>query len=268
MPRLSVDIDLVYLSIEDRSSTFKNINKMLKEMSVEISKVNGLKASTQFNEQQIGKILASDSSAQIIIEPNYIIRGTVYNCIEKTLCSAAIDRFGYEYDMRIVSSADLFAGKICAALDRKHPRDLFDIKLLLEDNGLNEEFINAIVVYLACSKRPIHELLTENDNFTEFDAAYNEKFTGMTDIEISPEDLKKVRSDLIKIIHSSLSQAHKEFLLSVTEGNPNCELINIPNAEHFPGILWKTENIKKLMVKNPDKYKQTIFSIKEILRLK
>ncbi|MHB1680928.1 MAG: nucleotidyl transferase AbiEii/AbiGii toxin family protein [bacterium] len=153
-------------------------------------------------------------------------------------------------------------------MDRKHPRDLFDIKLLLEEDGINEELINAIVVYLACSKRPIHELLTENDNFTEFDSAYNEKFTGMTEIEISPEDLKKVRLDLIKIILSSLSHAHKQFLLSVTEGSLNCKLIDIPNIERFPGILWKTKNIKKLIAKNPDKYKQTVISIKEILGVK
>ncbi|MCL4546905.1 MAG: nucleotidyl transferase AbiEii/AbiGii toxin family protein [Deltaproteobacteria bacterium] len=268
MPRLSVDIDLVYLPIDNRASTFININKSLEEMSAEISKVNGLKASLQFNKQKIGKILVSDSSAQIIIEPNYIIRGAVYNCVEKTLCPAAIDRFGYEYDMRIVSSADLFAGKICAALDRKHPRDLFDIKLLLEENGVDEELINAAVVYLACSKRPIHELLTENYNFTEFDSAYNEKFTGMTEVEILPEDLKKVRLDLIKIILSSLNHAHKQFLLSVTEGNLNWKLINIPNVERFPGILWKIENIKKLIAKNPDKYKQTVNSIKEVLEIK
>lgn len=32
MPRLNVDIDLAYLPIEDRTSTFKNINKALKEI--------------------------------------------------------------------------------------------------------------------------------------------------------------------------------------------------------------------------------------------
>jgi predicted nucleotidyltransferase component of viral defense system len=29
--------------------------------------------------------------------------------------------------MPVVSFADLFAGKIVAALDRQHPRDLFDV---------------------------------------------------------------------------------------------------------------------------------------------
>jgi radical SAM superfamily enzyme with C-terminal helix-hairpin-helix motif len=90
----------------------------------------------------------------------------------------------------------------------------------------------------------------------------------MTEVEISPEDLKKVRLDLIKIILSSLNHAHKQFLLSVTEGNLNWKLINIPNVERFPGILWKIENIKKLIAKNPDKYKQTVNSIKEVLDIK
>lgn len=268
MPRLSVDIDLVYLPIEDRVSTFANINKALREMAAEISSVPGLKAILQFNEQKIGKILVQNSYAQVVIEPNYIIRGTLYNSIEKTLCPAAINQFGYEYDIRVVSHADLFAGKICAALDRRHPRDLFDIKLLLKEQGINNKILNALVVYLACSKRPIHELLNHSPNFIEFDASYTEAFTGMTDMDIAPEDLKKASLDLIGMIHLSLSNAHKQFLLSVTEGNPDWKLVNIPNRENFPGILWKLENIKKLISINPEKSKQIVKSTKSILGIK
>ena len=64
MPRLSVDIDLVYLPIENRSTTFTNINHALRNMSLAITKQAGLKAVLQFNEEQIGKILVSDASSQ------------------------------------------------------------------------------------------------------------------------------------------------------------------------------------------------------------
>ncbi|PYU26793.1 MAG: hypothetical protein DMG30_01135 [Acidobacteria bacterium] len=30
---------------------------------------------------------------------------------------------------------DLYQGKLCAALDRLHARDFFDVKVLLEDTG-------------------------------------------------------------------------------------------------------------------------------------
>jgi len=35
--------------------------------------------------------------------------------------------------------AQLFGGKLCAALDRQHPRDLFDVKHFLENEGFNFE---------------------------------------------------------------------------------------------------------------------------------
>jgi predicted nucleotidyltransferase component of viral defense system len=45
--------------------------------------------------------------------------------------------FGY-VEMQVASLPDLFAGKICATLDRQHPRYLFDVKFLLENEGLTE----------------------------------------------------------------------------------------------------------------------------------
>lgn len=210
----------------------------------------------------------SSYNAQIIIEPNYIIRGTIYNCNEKTLCPAAVEQFGYEYDIRIVSDADLFAGKICAALDRKHPRDLFDIKLLLDGGqAINEELLNALVVYLACSSRPINELLNQHPNFSQFESTYNQKFIGMTKINVLSEDLKKSYLEFIEVILSSLSGSHKQFLVSIANGTPNWLLLNVPNLNKLPGILWKLENIAKLIAKNPDKHKQMVNFTRDILRI-
>lgn len=98
-------------------------------------------------------------------------------------------------------------------------------------------------------------------------SGYNEKFTGMTDIEVSPEDLKEASLILIHTIHSSLSKEHKQFLLSMAEGSPDWRLVNIPNTENFPGILWKLENIKNLMAKNPIKHKQMMGYLKEVLAI-
>ncbi len=67
-----------------------------------------------------------------------------------------------EMEIPVLSFADLYGGKICAALDRQHPRDLFDIKLLSEARGLNEEVSQAFVIYLASHNRPMSELLSPN----------------------------------------------------------------------------------------------------------
>src|SRR3546814_1358815 len=61
--------------------------------------------------------------------------------------------------MQVVALPDLYAGKIAAALDRQHPRDLFDILHLYENEGITDDLFRAFLVYLVSHNRPAHELL-------------------------------------------------------------------------------------------------------------
>ena len=45
----------------------------------------------------------------------------------------------------MLSTSEIYAGKICAALNRQHPRDLFDVRGLLNDQGITES-INLISI--------------------------------------------------------------------------------------------------------------------------
>jgi len=72
------------------------------------------------------------------IEPNTVIRGTVYPCIRMNLSKRAQEVFETDVYINILSMPDLYGGKICATLDRQHPRDIFDAMLLLENEGFNE----------------------------------------------------------------------------------------------------------------------------------
>ena len=90
------------------------------------------------------------------------MRGAVYECEKRTLCDQARNDFKSFFSVNCLSFEDIYAGKICAALDRQHPRDLFDIKILLENEGISKELRKAFVVYLVCNNRPIVELLEPN----------------------------------------------------------------------------------------------------------
>ena len=68
------------------------------------------------------------------------------------------DEFGFA-EMQVVSFADLYAGKIVAALDRQHPRDLFDVSDLLAHEGISDELRRAFLVYLISHNRPMAEVL-------------------------------------------------------------------------------------------------------------
>jgi hypothetical protein len=71
--------------------------------------------------------------------------------------------FTTEVQAPVLAMAELYGGKLVAALDRQHPRDLFDIPCLFESGGLTAEMVECFVAYLAGYNRPIHEVLFSRD---------------------------------------------------------------------------------------------------------
>jgi Nucleotidyl transferase AbiEii toxin, Type IV TA system len=122
-------------------------------------------------------------------------------------------------DVPIVSIPDLYAGKICAALDRQHPRDLFDIHLLYQHEGLTDEIRSAFVVYLASSPRPMHELLSPN--WLNQVHLFTNSFQGMTRIPIEYDELIATRSRLLHDILTRLTEKEKQFLVLLKMGKPD-----------------------------------------------
>lgn len=160
MPRLSVDIDLTYLFLEPRYEFLTNIEAVLLKMKQLLSKKNLVVKETRTKGGILTKLLVYNNNSMIKIEPNFTLRGNVFPCEEKELCQKAQDTFLKYVRTKTLSKADVYGGKICAALDRHHPRDLFDIKLLVEQDGLSDKIRQAFVIYLASTNRPMHELLS------------------------------------------------------------------------------------------------------------
>lgn len=94
----------------------------------------------------------------------------------------------------------------------QHPRDLFDIKLLLENEGFGEDLRKAFLVYFISHPRPIAEVLcpTSKDIRHVFEA----EFAQMTEIPIQIEELEATRDRLVTAIHESLTEDEKQFLIS------------------------------------------------------
>lgn len=72
---------------------------------------------------------------------------------------------------------DIYAGKLCAALGRQHPRDLFDMKILFEHEGIIKELMSVFLVYLISGNRPIAEILEPRQ--IPLVTAFNEQFVGI-----------------------------------------------------------------------------------------
>ncbi|NLD36719.1 MAG: nucleotidyl transferase AbiEii/AbiGii toxin family protein [Desulfatiglans sp.] len=199
MPRISVDIDLAYIPINDRDTALKDIHSRLLHISEEIKRKipgTGIINKKMHNTGQLNGLIVDRGGITVKIEPNLVLRGTVYPPEIRSICNKAQDIFEMTLKSRVLSAPDLYAGKICAALDRQHPRDLFDIYLLLKSDGLDSETRKAFIVYLISHPRPMFEILNPQEkDITEI---YEKEFRGMIAEEIPIETLRKSRSNLIK----------------------------------------------------------------------
>lgn len=243
MPRLSVDIDLTYLPIESRDIFLKNLTQAMQDITDKMT-AKGFLVETKCSGQHIIKLLVSNHQATIKVEPNTVLRGSVFDPETKELASAAQAVFLQTQKVKTVSVADLYAGKICAALDRQHPRDLFDIKLLFENGGITRPIQQAFIAYLASSPRPMSELLSPHE--LDIKDIFHKEFIGMTEVSVDYEELCAVRKGLIQTIQESLLPNEKDFLISIKSGEPQWDLMPIPNLSELPGIRWKVLNIKKM----------------------
>lgn len=253
LPRLSVDIDLTYIPVKDRTESLAEINEVMDRIATAIE--HGIRgAQTQRIKGGGGgatRVLARLRNVEIKIETSPVTRGVVHDPETRSVSEAVEDKFGYA-EMKVVSFEDLFGGKLHAAVDRQHPRDLYDVKLLYEHEGLTDNLFRTFLIYIASSSRPAHELL--NPHFIDIDQPYAQEFEGMTKIPVSLDELKETRARLIADIRSRLDDASKRFILTLHDGNPDFTAIDRPQAADLPAVRWKLINLNKLIGQNTEKH--------------
>ena len=164
---------------------------------------------------------------------------------------SVIKEFGFA-EANVVVFEEVYAGKIVAALDRQHPRDLFDVKILYDNEGLTDKLFSMFLVYLAGSPRPMPEVLAPNISIA--DSQIGTEFAGMTENSVPKETLVKTQTRLLTDIHSRLMGDSARFLLSLHDAEPDFKLINIVGANELPAIKWKVQNLQRLKTENPRKH--------------
>lgn len=250
MPRLSVDIDLVWLPLSPRDTALADIGRTLEGIAARIRKAMPdatVQESRPGGMAHVSKLLVRSAEATIKIEPNLIIRGVVHPAEERGLCAAAESLFELTVSMRTAAFPDLYAGKLCAALDRQHPRDLFDVHLLMEHEGISEQLKDTFLVYLLSHNRPMAELL--DPMMQDIKPAYRREFEGMVLEPVSLDALIETRSRLIRALRGRLTEADKRFLVAVKRGNADWGQFVFPEASRMPAIQWKLHNLQRMTQK-------------------
>lgn len=253
MPRLSVDIDLTYLPMRSWNAAQKSIDETLERIVVSIMDRNPTLAARRILGGGAGntRAVVSDGHSEIKIETSPVMRGTVVRPTTMTASDAVIERFGFA-EANVVSFEDLYAGKLSAALARQHPRDLFDVMLLYENEGITDELFRVFLAYVASSRRPMHEILAPIPRFEN--AQFEKEFAGMTAEPVTKETLLATQVRLHEDVGVRLTGDVAAFLLSLHDAKPDFGLIGLPNANELPAIQWKVLNLKKLKEQNPKKH--------------
>lgn len=249
MPRLSVDIDLTYLPLEDRNTTLNHIAEALIRIQTNVKKnIPGTQVNLKADK---GKLFISTKHASVKLEVSLMNRGTYGQVEVRTLCDRAQNEYESFCEIAVVPIGQLYGGKICAALDRQHPRDIFDVKYLMENEGFSEEIKTGFLYCVLGAERPIHEML--KPNFLDQKSALTRQFEGMTAEPFSYEEYEQVKAQLVQVVSQSLTDTDKDFLLGFKGLTPRWELY--PYGD-FPSVRWKLQHLEKLRNENPDKHNQ------------
>jgi len=249
MPRVSVDIDLTYLPVSSREESIAAIDAAMNRIAQRVrDTLRGVQitATEMKPEKAIFKMLVRHEGAQVKIEVTPVLRGCVYEPELRAVSPSVEDAFGFA-EIQVVSFADLYAGKIVAALDRQHPRDFFDVRDLFANEGINHDLRCAFVVYLLSHNRPMAEILAPARKTIADE--FHRGFDGMTTLPVTVEELVTAREAMITSMVGEMPDAHRRFLVSFERGEPDWPLLDIPGAHDLPAVRWRQRNLDTLPAK-------------------
>ena len=260
LPRLSVDIDLTYIEKGNRDESLSKIKQAMQDIQTDLQK-RGFTVSESQKNGVLTRILVSNKETQIKIETTPVMRETVHVPSMQTVTPNVEEQFGFA-EINMLDFNDLYAGKLCAALDRQHPRDLYDVKLLLENEGISEELKNTFLVYLISSPRPMVELI--NPNRKPLVDAFEKEFESMTSTPVSLKELENTREQLIHTLQNMLTDFDREFLLEIKQGTAKWADFHYPHAEFLPAVAWKLINLDQM---NPEARKSAYVKLEQAFNL-
>ncbi|WP_114836297.1 nucleotidyl transferase AbiEii/AbiGii toxin family protein [Agrobacterium tumefaciens] len=244
LPRLSVDIDLMYLPVHDRPEALAGIDASMKRIkAAALAELPGARVTENIHEGTILRLLVIAEGTQVKIEVSPVLRGVVHEPSTIPVTEVVEEAFGFA-ETSVVSFEDLFAGKLVAALDRQHPRDLFDVQGLLAHEGLSDDLREAFIVYLLSHNRPMGEVLS--GRVKDLANEYSNGFEGMTEETVAIDELVQTQHEMIEMLIGGMPNHHREFLIGFERGEPDWSLLKIGHVAELPAIRWRQYNLDKL----------------------
>ena len=253
MPRLSVDLDLVFPDYAlPREEALRRINSAIRESVTRLKKQGFGTHAVASRDAGETKLFVRREGLEIKIEVNFVLRGTIHPVRVASLSPTARETLQADLEVPVVSLDDMYGGKLVAAMDRQHPRDLFDVLQLFAHEGITAGIRRAFVIYLASHNRPVHEVLFPQLRDIRND--YENNFEGMTEEPVALNLLVAARERMVRELQQGLSAEERRFLLSLVAAEPEWSVLGVQHLEQLPGLRWKLQNLAQLRKANPKKF--------------
>ncbi|MBR4613167.1 MAG: nucleotidyl transferase AbiEii/AbiGii toxin family protein [Kiritimatiellae bacterium] len=261
LPRLSVDIDLTFRPVTNRDTAIREINAALGRIAERL-KTRGITVRMRGTDIS-RKIACFANGAEIKVEPNFILRGTVYPVRRLELAPKMTAVVGLSAEMNVLSREELYGGKFCAALDRQHPRDLFDVAQFFRQGGKVCDVKGGFLASALGHNRPLHEILAPN--MLDQRETFASQFSGMSDIPFSIEEHVATFRRLVADVTAMLTPDDRERLVAFTALEADADVFAIPGLERLPAIQWKRKNLETLRMRDPQKFAANAKALAAIL---
>jgi len=265
MPRLSVDLDLVFTDHRiPRAEALRVIGEALRTARERLAK-RGLKVhAISAADTSETKLLVQRDDLSVKVEVNTVVRGAVHPTQARALTAAASDALMADLELPLLSPEDIYGGKLVAAMDRQHPRDLFDImELFAHAGGITPAIRRAFVVYLASHNRTLHEVLFPPRK--DIQLAYEGSFAGMTNQPVKLDALLETRERLCRELPAALDPNEREFLRTLVRARPDWSLLDIRHLEELPAIRWRLQNLEQVSRSQPSRFRALATALDERL---
>ena len=261
LPRLSVDIDLTFLPVSGRDTAIREINAALDRIAERLRargflvRMHGTDASR--------KMTCFANGAEIKVEPNFILRGTIYPTRQLELAPKMSEIVGASAEMAVLSREELYGGKFCAALDRQHPRDLFDVAQFFGGGGTVDDVKGGFIALALGHNRPLHEMLAPN--MLDQSETFASQFAGMSDVPFEYDEHVATFRRLVADINDSLTREDRERLVAFTALEVDADVFGIPGLEKLPAVIWKRMNLETLRQRDARKFADNALALERIL---
>lgn|SRR5574338_10802 len=255
MPRLSVDIDVAFTPWQStREQALVTISGELDAIAARLVKLGLTARKVAAKDSGDTKLIVENAQSQVKIEVNIVFRGTVLPHERRAVVPKTSQMFSVELELPVLATAELYGSKLVAAMDRQHPRDLFDVWQMFESDGLTDDTLECFVTYLAGHNRPTHEVLFGKDK--DIAGEYESNFVGMTTDTVSLDTLLTTRARLRGEVLQRLTTNQRRFLVGLTRARPDWALLQCSHAAELPALRWKLVNLQTFQKRRPDDFER------------